>query len=452
MTTKSKKANRARRYSDAKEIADDMSGGFTPTSFKVPDELKQFKFKEEKTYVLDIIPYTVGEGNPRADEGMVHFERSFYVHKNIGPDNNSYTCPYKNSGKKCPICQFKTKLAMDPKTKKEVIKALDPKLRQLYLVIDHDNREDGLQVFETAFWKSFGELLRNKVKAGDDDSPYQNFFHLEDGFYLKVTTEQDSFNGKTYYKPSNIEMRKRKTPLDDSLLEEAPCLDELVLELPYDELKDIFTQAPDEDDDEVEDDSELEDNDDEGEDDRPAKSSKGGSKKSPKKSGSRSKTSDAEEEEDSDDSDDDEVEDPSDTEDEEAEDSDDSDVEEDGPEIGKGDRVKGTYKDKTFKGVVTRVKVRKGQPDLISVETDGGNQRVIDADELTLLSKAKAEADDEGEDDEEDDTPKSSKKTKTSKGSQKSGGSSKTSSKKSAKDTDDDDDLPFEDDSDEEEE
>ncbi len=483
MPTRREKERKQIRYTDAKKVAEQQGSGFTPTAFTVPEGMSLFRFKQAKTYNLDVIPYRVGKGNPRADEGMVHFERTYYVHQKIGPNNDSIPCLTKNWKKKCPICQYRAKLGMDPKAKKDVLKALEPKVRQLWIIRDRDELEKGLQLFDAAYYKSWGELVKAKTKAGDEKYRYHHFFHLDDGMMLRVTAEEDSYEGRKFFKPTNIEMRDRK-PLKASLLDKAPCLDDLLVEKSYKELKELFLQISDEDeedDDEVEDGSELEDDEDsdevedgseiedpdEEEDEKPTKSKKGPTKskkaeeddeeeddesesddddeedpKPAKKSGKGSKKTskkDEEDEEDSDSDDDDDTDEDSDDEDEE-ESEDDEEGDDSGPTFAKGDRVKGVYKSKGFKGKVTIVQKRKGKEDLITVETDGGNKRVMDADELTLLSKAKKKEtdDDEGEDEEE--TPSKSSKTSSKKASKTT---KKTSKKK--EEEDDDDDIPFDD-------
>lgn len=485
MPTRNERARKEMRYSDAKAVAEQQSSGFTPTAFSVPEGMSLFRFKQVKTYNLDVLPYVVGKGNPRADEGILHFERTYYVHSRIGPNNDSYACLAKNFNKKCPICQYKAKLGMDPKTKKEILKALEPKVRQLWLVRDRDDLEKGVQLFEAAFFKSWGELIKSKIKAGDEDSPYQNFFHLDDGMYLKVTVEEDSYDGRKFFKPTNIEMRPRQKPLKVSILDKCPCLDELLIEKSFKELKEIFLQISsedeeEEDDDDVEDGSELDEEDDDDsdvdgdedgddEDEKPTKSKKTNKKKKeedddeeeeddddedgdedddedPKparKAGKSSKKSSKKDDEDvlDDEGDDSDGDDGSDDDDSEEDDDGDGD-DEGGDEVkfGKGDRVSGVYKSKKFKGKVIRIEKRKGKDDLVTVKTDGDNTRVMDAGELTLLKAAskKVEEDDEGEDEEE------KKPSKTSKTSSKKS-SSKGGKPKKKDEDDEDDDIPFDD-------
>lgn len=446
MVTRREKEKRKRRYSDAKTVMNEHDEGFSPTSFKLPEGVELFKFKEEKVYKIDVIPYTVGEGNPRVDEGYDHYERTYWVHRGIGPNQESYACLAKTFGKKCPVCEHRQRLQKDPESDAQLIKDLKPKERQLWLVYDYDEPDKGVQVMESAFYKSFGELLYAKVKASDDEDGFESFFHLEDGMTLKVSVEEDTFNGRAFFKPTNIEMRPRKKPLPSSITDDVPCLDELPIELSYKELKEKLMAEPpedDEDEDEVEDGSELEEE--EEEDEEPKKSPKS-STKSSKKSGSPSKTSaakkkkDIEEEEEEEELEDEEEESEEiEDEDDESEDVEDEEEEDEEIDFEKGQRVKGTYKKKPFKGSVK--KVLNG---LVHVKTDDDELRVCKPAELTKLVKAKKveEEEDEDEGEDEDESPKRSSKT------------SKSLSKKASKkvEEEEDEDIPFDDEEEEEEE
>lgn len=233
-------------YTKPKERIADREKGWTPTTFTVPDGMETFKFRKEKTYRLTIVPFVVGEGNPSADPGTIHFERTYYTHANVGPQETAQTCSLKSFSEPCPICQQMALLTRQGNLSDDMKSALRPKERQLWLVIDHDERDKGIQLLECAHFgkgAGFGEMLDNKLDAADEDSPYQNFFHLgTDGMTLVVKTKKDSFNGREFYKPINMELepRREKDSVPESILDKAPCLDDLIIKPDYDELSELF--------------------------------------------------------------------------------------------------------------------------------------------------------------------------------------------------------------------
>ena len=67
---------------------------FTTKTIKMPEGLSFYKVKTGVKR-LDIIPFKVGKGNPFADPGTIHFERTYWVHRNVGANNDTYCCPAK---------------------------------------------------------------------------------------------------------------------------------------------------------------------------------------------------------------------------------------------------------------------------------------------------------------------------------------------------------------------
>lgn len=264
MKTKNQRERAKVQYSDAKKRTEEHESGFEPTAYKLPEGTERFKFDKVGNFRLDVLPFICNGNNPFADEGSAHYERTYYVHRGIGPEQKTYTCPRKTFGKRCPICDECNKLRRDPSTDREAIKELEPKERQLFLFLDHANRDKGPMVYDTAHYMSFGALLDEKVSAIDEDDEHlKNFFHLEDGMSLKVTVKEDTFQGRKYMKPVNIEFIPRSKALPEDMLDSNPSLDELPIEMPYDKLKAIFLQEDTGDTEEEED-----------EDSPPAKSSK----------------------------------------------------------------------------------------------------------------------------------------------------------------------------------
>ncbi len=440
MSTKSKKEKRTRRYTDAKKVNSEMDS-FKPTSFKAPKGVEVFRFREEKTYRLDIIPFVTGEGNPAAEAGYDHYERRYYAHKNIGPNRDLVVCPAKTFDKDCPICEHRARIKQDEDGDPKLFDELKPQLRHLWLVYDYDDPEKGVQIMDTAHWKSFGEMLKDKIDASEEDDNFENFFHLEEGMTLRVTVKEDTFNGKTFMKVSNIEMKPRKKPLDPELTDNVPCLDELLIELSYKELEKKFNAIAASKDDEDEDDDEGE--------------SEKSSKKGLEKSSGGSKKKDDDDEDDEDDP-------PKKKKKVKDEDEDDEDEEEkpkkkkptkeedDEVDFEEGDRVAGEYKNKPFKGTVKEI-----INGLVKVKTDDSEIRTCDPEELEKLSenpaKKKASKEEDDDDDEgEDEEDNRGKKSKSSKGSSMKASDEdddedededeKPAKKKKSKDEDDEDD------------
>lgn len=265
------------RYQSARERAEKHEKKFDPTAVAIPDGFERFSFTKERTYRLDILGYVVGKGNPFADEGFIHYERTFFIHNVPTPEGNrAYCCLAKTFKKNCPICEELAKLERSGGLDEDGVKKMSPKERQLFNVIDLDEKDKGVQVFEFNFWE-FGRHLDEKVKAKEK---YEGFYHLTGGRTLEVTVQQAKFEGRIRYKPAegSFEFEERED-YDEDMLDKVCCLDEVPKEMPYAELKAIFlqtSQKPDvEDEDEVEDEEEDSEDNEEEDEEEPAPRAKG---------------------------------------------------------------------------------------------------------------------------------------------------------------------------------
>ena len=268
---------------------------FELSSFDLPEGAQLFRVQSNKSIRLDILPYKTGEGNPHCDAGELYYERTFWVHRDIGAEGNSYICSRKTAGKKCPICDFRAKLTKDEDADEDLIKNLAPKERQLFNVIDTKNRDKGVQLFEISF-HLFGKMLDARVKNADDDDGYEKFALLEDGLTLKCVFVEKHLGGNSFYEVETIDFKARKEDYEDDILDEVHCLDDLLKFKDYAELKAILLQTEDDDD---------SDDDDDDDDEKKSKKGKGKDKKDKKKKEPEPDDDDSDDEDDSDDDDDD---------------------------------------------------------------------------------------------------------------------------------------------------
>ncbi len=239
MVTK-RKSREARRAGSKKRDAQHRGGGEW-TTLTIPDGVDIWQPKKG-SHRIDIVPFTVGKGNPYADEGELYYERTYYIHRGVGPNNDSYICLAKTFDKPCPICEYRTKRAADPDADDKELKALKPKERQLWLV--HDRSDEGkVKLWEFSHFL-FGELLdMQRRDAEDDERHIAEFDDPDGGSQLKVSFEEKSFDGNSFLKAYNIDFRERKEGLLDGLLDHGICLDNLLKEVPYNKLNAIFHQV-----------------------------------------------------------------------------------------------------------------------------------------------------------------------------------------------------------------
>jgi len=241
-----------RKYASAKEWAEKQGQNQFSTHLKLPAEVTLFKPKTG-TMLIDILPYTVGEGNPNADPGQRYWTRIYYAHRGIGPNQETVICPRKTANKPCPICEHRLKLMKKGDDEdEEMIKDLAPKERQLVNLINLKEPDKGVQLWDVSTFL-FGNALAAGLRNADEDDDWDNFFHLEGGSSLKVGFSEESFGGRSFAKAEVVYFKPRKEDYDEEILESVLCLDELVVAPKYDTLKKLFLEAaePDEEDEET---------------------------------------------------------------------------------------------------------------------------------------------------------------------------------------------------------
>jgi hypothetical protein len=249
VVSKKQQKKRKIQYEDAQQTASqrEAAAGGISRCIKVPagQRIQMFQLKAPISRV-DILPYEVGEGNPFAKPGRFHFERTYYTHGGIGASKQAVICPRRTRNERCPICEFRAKMAQDPDVDEKALKALNVKTRQLFNVINVKERDKGVQLWDISTYL-FGELLDGKLNNADPEDDYNTFFHL-DGLTLKIGAKEQSFNSRKFAKATDIEFKVRGEEYDESILDEVFCLDDLLNHMSYDELNDLFLEAVDADD------------------------------------------------------------------------------------------------------------------------------------------------------------------------------------------------------------
>jgi hypothetical protein len=251
MATSRQKREKRQRVSGRRR-AEDHKTGFEGGSVKLPEGVGFFSVKKAGIQRIEILPYRVPKGadNPFADDGDMYFERTFFVHRQIGPNNETRVCLRKTTGQPCPICEYRSQLTKEEDPDEDLIKDLAPKERQLWNVYDHGNSEAGVQIWDISF-HLFGKSLDARIKNADEDDDYEFFADPEDGLTLKIGFEEKSFGGRTFYDCESIDFKARRKALDPELFEKVVVLDEALVIEDYEKLKALFqqTEAPSDDDD-----------------------------------------------------------------------------------------------------------------------------------------------------------------------------------------------------------
>lgn len=213
---------------------------------KLPKGMSVFKEEPKTRVMFDIMPYMVtSDYHPDRDDeygiavkGELWYKRPYWLHRDVGSDNQSVVCP-TSMGQKCPICEYRAQLLKEgAKWDDDSVKGLKPSMRNLYVVIPKENKKfpEEPHIWDVSQFL-FQEKLNEEVQENED---YETFPDLEEGFTLRVRFSEGTFGSNKFAEASRIDFIERDKAYNESILNEVPSLDEL-LEVPsYQALEAMF--------------------------------------------------------------------------------------------------------------------------------------------------------------------------------------------------------------------
>lgn len=225
---------------------------------ELPSGFSEFKEKAGKSFHLNFLPYIV-ETNNHPDKDRIPediwWKYPYKVHRQVGPSKQDVICP-TTVGKPCPMCEERFAIYDDPDGDDDVARQLKPSSRSLFIVqpTKGDNKE--IMIWDISDF-CFMQVLDEELDDGEEE--WGNFPALEDGYTLKIRFKEETIGSTSFPKTSRIDFHERKD-LDDSILEEVPCLDNMIQIPTYEQVRAIFygEDIPDEEEDNEEQEEEEE--------------------------------------------------------------------------------------------------------------------------------------------------------------------------------------------------
>ena len=224
------------------------------TSLSLPLGIQFWKPKAER-YMIEFIPYRVTDSilrypdnNRYSAPGKWYYERTYFTHRNIGVNNDSYVCPAKTFGKRCPICEEVSRLSRSSdKFDQQRVKDLRPSERQLFLIHDPDDRNNkGVYLWDISTF-NFGKQLDAYINGAreQDLQAFRAFYHPYDGFSVRLSGEERPMPQGKNTVFNIIGFYDREEDLPEDILDHGYDLDTMPRELSYDALNHIFTGTAD---------------------------------------------------------------------------------------------------------------------------------------------------------------------------------------------------------------
>jgi len=223
-------------------------------------EISWWKPKEGPNRI-DILPYLVGtDHHPgKMKKGFEDYLLEYAVHYQVGPEEASYLCLKKMYGKPCAICQEQAALRQNENSDEDEIKSLNSQMRTAYNIIDLDDKEAGIQIFDVSHFLFELELLE-KIEVFKQKEEVPTIFDIEEGYSIEFRAKGKKYKKSSYFEFKDFTFQERENPYSEDIFEETYALDEYLVIPTYEEVRNAFLGIEeDEEEDEPEEEEETKD-------------------------------------------------------------------------------------------------------------------------------------------------------------------------------------------------
>jgi hypothetical protein len=206
--------------------------------FSEYEEVHFFKAKKGKNEI-DILPFEVTTDNDPTGAGIGedNYKLEYWQHNNIGPKEDRVLCLQETYSKPCPICETKKQmLDAGADWKDDEVKALTAKRRCIYNIIDLNDTEKGVQLFEQSHFKFEKELFG---AAEYKDPAFICFADIEEGYTVSFRGSEETFNKNKFIEPKDFDFESRD-PYNEDIYEDVFPLDKMLIIPTYEQVEALF--------------------------------------------------------------------------------------------------------------------------------------------------------------------------------------------------------------------
>jgi len=213
--------------------------------FKPGLKITQWK-PGEGDHEIDVIPYAIGENDPRVvkgekEAGYDHYVLMVFVHQNVGPTGqDSIICLANTYGKKCPICEYCQELIKNGEKWENYKQFKTSKYRRaIYNVVVYDNDIEtakGVQAWNTSEYLMEMHLAKLASGSQRNKGSYVYFPHPEEGKSIAFTKRGEG--RETDFMAHRL--LDRNYIISEETLKAAHCLDSLLKIPTYEEVYELF--------------------------------------------------------------------------------------------------------------------------------------------------------------------------------------------------------------------
>lgn len=244
---KSLSSERKKRLAQSKKLQDRVKLGQERSRGKRKGILKDdistnSWYPKDGTHIVDVIPYTAGKHDPLVSKGDPTYTFECWVHTRVGTNKVMLLCMAEMYGEPCPICEERQKLHKQG-AREELWKKLFPKRRNLYNIIcyDKDEEKKGIQIWDISyhyFEKQVLAISKKPSRSGGAEK-LVNFADIENGKSVSFTVEPAK-SKEDFPSYLGHSFDERDYEIDDTLLDSAVVLDEVIHRPSYDEVSKAY--------------------------------------------------------------------------------------------------------------------------------------------------------------------------------------------------------------------
>jgi len=202
-------------------------------------DVKFFKPKTKGKNIIDIIPYIVTTKNhpQKIKPDYEDYILDIYVHKNVGPGDDQFICLKSTFQKACPICEQKA--VLEKSGKKDEADLLKPKHRGIYNIIDLDNEDDGIQIFDSTHY-FFEKEVMEELESEFEDEEVPVLADIEEGLTITFKAKEETYGKAKFQKFRSFTFDEREEPYGEEILDEAYPLEAMLVIPTYAEVEAAF--------------------------------------------------------------------------------------------------------------------------------------------------------------------------------------------------------------------
>jgi len=238
------KGSLSARYQQSYATKDSGSNNSIFQWAKADNEVRFFTPKEGRN-MINIVPYEIkSKRHPLVRQGImkvgnIDYVMDVWVHRSIGPGQADVVCLRRNYNKACPICE-----AMDEAKaagNKDELNALKPRRRVFYNVINVNESDGEIMVFESSHFNFEKELIE-EAREQSDDQNIVDFADIDNGCVIEFRGSKAKFEGFEYMEFKSFRFRERGKgqAVTEEDIERAVSFDAIMTVLSYDQIKKIL--------------------------------------------------------------------------------------------------------------------------------------------------------------------------------------------------------------------